>query len=128
VDYEAWVGVAMDYLNSYATESDRHIFALKHSGVPIGFALVNKHLHFNSDGIAIAEFYIDKQHQAKGCGRELAECVFSHFPGQWEVAVTHGNENAQSFWRRVITDYIRGECREWKIDSCDGIGFSFDNR
>ena len=90
--------------------------------------MVNNHLRFNKDGLAIAEFYIDKQHQKKGCGRELAEFVFSQFPGQWEVAVTRGNDNAQNFWRRTICDYIGGEWREWTIDSYDGTGFSFNNK
>ena len=37
-DTDAWVSTAMSYLDSYATETDRHIFALKNAGVPIGFA------------------------------------------------------------------------------------------
>ena len=44
---DAWISTAMNYLDSYATETDRHIFALKHETVPIGFAMLNNHLRFN---------------------------------------------------------------------------------
>ena len=126
-DTDAWVSTAMSYLDSYATETDRHIFALKNAGVPIGFAMLNNYLRFNKEGFAIAEFYIDTQHQANGLGRELAEYVFDQFPGHWEIAVTRGNDNAEKFWRRSISDYTSGEYREWKIDTYDGSGFSFFN-
>lgn len=126
-DHKAWYSAAMDYLDSYSNDSDRHLFALKYSSVPIGFAMVNGHLRFNKDGFAIAEFYIDKQHQSKGCGRELAVNVFSQFPGQWEVAVTQGNDDAQTFWRRIISGYIGDSYKEWSIDTYDGVGFSFSN-
>ncbi len=126
-DTDAWVSTAMSYLDSYATETDRHIFALKNASVPIGFAMLNNHLQFNKKGISIAEFSIDTQYQATGLGRELAEFVFGQFPGHWEVAVTRGNDNAEKFWRRSISSYTRGEYREWKIDTYDGSGSSFFN-
>lgn len=126
-DYETWVGTAMSYLDSYGTESDRHIFVIKNSDVLIGFAMVNNHLRFNEDGFSVAEFFVEKQHQAKNHGRELAEFVFNQFPGQWEVAVTRGNHDALSFWQRVVSDYTNGDFREWEIDSYDGAGFSFNN-
>ena len=126
-DTDAWISTAMNYLDSYATGTDRHIFALNNASVPIGFAMLNNHLRFNKEGFAIAEFYIDTQHQANGHGRELAEFVFCQFPGHWEVAVTRGNENAEKFWRQTISNYTGGKYREWKIDIYDGSGFSFYN-
>ena len=82
-DTDAWVSTAMSYLDSYDTETDRPIFALKNAAVPIGYAMLNNRHRFNKEGFAIAEFCVDTQHQSNGLGRELAEFVFGQFHGHW---------------------------------------------
>lgn len=124
---EAWHSNAMNYLSSYVDTSNRRIYGIKTSDIPIGFAMVNDELRFNDSGFAIAEFYIEKQHQAKGYGRELSEYVFAQIPGQWEVAVSQQNKKAKRFWEQVIFEITSGEYRELDIESYEGIGFSFDN-
>ena len=124
---EAWHSKAMNYLSSYVDTSNRRIYGLKSSEEPIGFAMVNDELRFNDSGFAIAEFYIDKQHQAKGHGRELSEYVFGQIPGPWEVAVAQENKKAKRFWERVIFELTSGEYKELDIASYEGFGFTFDN-
>ena len=59
-DRVAWCEKALKNLQRYSVEDYRHIYILKESNVLIGFAIVNKHLRFNDDGFAVAEFYIQK--------------------------------------------------------------------
>ena len=85
-DHTSWCEGAFKNLQRYRAEDDCHIYVLMESESIIGFALVNKHLRFNNDGFAIAEFYIQKDHERQGYGRQLAEHVFAQFYGNWEVA------------------------------------------
>ena len=126
-DYDSWCDGALKKLQLYSIEDDRHIFILKESESIIGFALVNKHLRFNNDGFAVAEFYIQKDHERKGYGRKLAEHIFAHFSGNWEVAVTLKNNSAQVFWKQVVSSYTYGKFIEKRKSSFRGYGFLFNN-
>ncbi len=123
---EAWYASAMRYLDSYASDSDRHLFSIDESNLAIGFAMVNRELKNNRDGLAIADFYIEPKHQRRGFGRTLAESVFNHFPGRWEVAVLKGNDSAKLFWGQVIASYTQGDFQEWKTNAYEGSGYSFE--
>ena len=123
-DYDSWCEGALKNLQLYSIKDDRHIYSIKESESIIGFAFVNKHLRFNNDGFAVAEFYIQKDHQRKGYGRRLAEHVFAQFPGHWEVAVTLKNNSARVFWKQVVSSYTFVEKRK---SSFSGYGFLFSN-
>ncbi|MBU1340564.1 MAG: GNAT family N-acetyltransferase [Proteobacteria bacterium] len=116
----------MKNLHLYLTTEGRHIFILKKSDAVIGFALVNKHLRFNTDGFSVAEFYIQKKYERKGYGRRLAEHVFEEFKGEWEVAVTKKNKPALVFWGQVVPSYTKGEFLKKQKASFSGYGFVFD--
>ena len=126
-NYDAWCKGALKSLLQYSIKDDRHIYIIKKSESIIGFALINKHLRFNNDGYAIAEFYIRKDHERKGYGRKLAGHVFSLFPGNWEVAVTAANTSARTFWKQVVSSYTHDKFIEKKISSFNGDGFLFNN-
>ncbi|MCP3944230.1 MAG: GNAT family N-acetyltransferase [Desulfobacteraceae bacterium] len=127
-DLPAWCEGALKNLEQYSRADDSFIYILKKSDSIIGFALINKHLRFNHDGFAIAEFYIQKDHGRTGCGRLLAEYVFSRFPGNWEVAVTLKNRSALSFWKQVVSVYTSDIFIKKKKASFDGYAFLFNNR
>ncbi|MBW2265438.1 MAG: GNAT family N-acetyltransferase [Deltaproteobacteria bacterium] len=126
-DHDSWCEGALKYLQRYPIEDDRHIYILKESESIIGFSLVNKHLRFNNDGFAVAEFYIQKDHVRKGYGRKLAEHVFAQFSGNWEVAVSLKNSSARAFWKQVVSSYTDGKFIEKRICSFSGYGFLFNN-
>ena len=126
-DRRSWCEGALKYLQRYSTEDDRHIYILKESETIIGFAFINKHLRFNHDGFAVAEFYIKKDHERKGFGRKLAEHVFAQFSGNWEVAVSKKNHSARVFWKQVVSSYTGGNFVEKRIGSFSGYGFLFNN-
>lgn len=126
-NYDPWCEAALKYLQRYSIESDRHIYVIKESDSIIGFAFVNKHLRFNHNGYAIAEFYIQKDHERRGYGRMLAEYVFAQFSGNWEVAVTLKNNSARLFWAQVVATYTQSIYKEKKILSFSGNVFLFNN-
>ncbi|MBA3011752.1 MAG: GNAT family N-acetyltransferase [Proteobacteria bacterium] len=128
VDLYSWREKALENLRKYARQEDRLIYVLKESNAVTGFALVNQHLRFNRDGLAIAEFYIHKDHGRKGFGRQLAETVFSLSPGNWEVAVTVKNKDAMAFWKQVVSSYTSGDFVEKKKASSDAHGYLFNNK
>ena len=125
-DFDSWCEGALKKLRRYSMAEDRHIYILKESESIIGFALVNKHLRFNTDGFAIAEFYIQKNHQRKGYGRKLAEHVFAQFPGNWEVAVSLKNNLALVFWEQAVSSCTDGSFIKNRNASFCGYGFVFN--
>lgn len=126
-DYDSWCEGALKYLPRYSIKNDWHIYVIKESESIIGFAFVNKHLRFNTDGFAVAEFYVQKNHERKGYGRRLAEYVFAQFPGNWEVAVTLKNNSAWVFWKEVVSSYTHYKFIEKRKSSFNGYGFLFNN-
>jgi len=126
-NYDSWCKGALKNIQLYSVSKNRHVYILKQSEFLVGFALVNKHLRFNTEGCAIAEFYIKKEYKGKGYGRKLAEHVFSQFPGNWEVAVSLKNSSAQFFWQQVIASYTYDKFKKKKISSFNGYGFLFNN-
>ncbi len=126
-DHDSWCECALKNLQRYISENERHIYVLKELECIIGFALVNKHFRFNNDGYAVADFYIQKDHERQGYGRQLAEHVFAQFYGNWEVAVSLKNKAAREFWRRVVSTYTAGNFLEKRRSSFSGYGFLFSN-
>lgn len=127
VHYDAWCETALKNLQSYCLADDRYLFILKKSHRIIGFAMVNKHLRFNTQGFAMAEFYIQKTHEKKGYGRRLAEHVFASFPGNWEVAVALKNRSALAFWEQVVSSLKLDTVIKTKNPRFNGHGFVFNN-
>ena len=126
-DHKPWCERALKNLHRYSVEDGHYSYILVKSDSIIGFALINKHFRFNSDGLAVADFYLQKGYARKGNGRKLAEHVFAQFPGNWEVAVSSKNISAQKFWKQVISSYTCGKFREKTACSFSGFGFVFNN-
>ena len=126
-NYDSWCKGALKNIQLYSVSKNRHVYILKQSEFIVGFALINKHLRFNTEGCAIAEFYIQKEYKRKGYGRKLAEHVFSQFPGNWEVAVSKKNSSALFFWKKVISSYSNDKFIQKKHATFVGYGFIFNN-
>ncbi|MCP4671095.1 MAG: GNAT family N-acetyltransferase [Desulfobacula sp.] len=126
-DQASWCEGALKNLQRYRVKNDHHIYVLMESEFLIGFAFVNKHLRFNNDGFAIAEFYIQKKYNRKGYGRRLAEHVFAQFIGEWEIAVSLKNNLARKFWKKVLSSYTNDKFMEKKTNSFNGYVLIFNN-
>ncbi|MGD8912187.1 MAG: GNAT family N-acetyltransferase [Candidatus Thiodiazotropha sp.] len=126
-DVQAWIDRANKYYELYRTEAERKVYVATSSDELIGFALINNICRFNSGGNAVAEFYITPNNQRKGVGRELSEFVFDQLPGQWEICVTSGNDNAYMFWSKVIAKYTGENYSVKSGDHYDGEAFVFSS-
>ncbi|MCF6247805.1 MAG: GNAT family N-acetyltransferase [Desulfobacula sp.] len=123
----AWRDKALENLQNTAKTEKPLIYSLKKSNDIIGFAQINKHLRFNYEGLAIAEFYVQKEYEKNGYGTTLAEHVFDLFPGSWEVAVAIKNEPARVFWKQVVSSYTSGKFTEKRKNSMKECGLLFNN-
>jgi predicted acetyltransferase len=95
-----------------------------------GFVLVDNDVMVAGSERAITEFFVMRKYRRQGVGTQVAVEVFDRFPARWEVAVLGDNTPAQSFWRRVITQYTGGDFQEIVLDNETWTGpvFFFDNR
>lgn len=124
----AWQEKAVKNLKQDVTGKDCLIYILKNNTDIVGFSVVNRHLRFNTSGRAIAEFYIQKDYQRKGHGREMAEYIFSQFEGYWEVSVSAKNDSARMFWEKVISSYASDEYMAQMKYSINDYGFIFNRK
>ncbi len=125
--FKPWCEKAVKNLSIRAHNKEHKILELKKENIIIGFAIINKHLRFNSDGLAISEFYIQKSHAKTGNGRRLAEYAFDKYPGPWEIAVDSHNHAAHHFWKKVVSKYTTDKFIEKQNQKFDGIGYLFHN-
>jgi predicted acetyltransferase len=97
----------------FADDSCRPLIILQ-NGRPAGFALVSRPLQnqrANCD-FRMSEFFVIESARRCGVGRLATSLIFNRFAGRWEVNEFLHNGVAVAFWRRVISDYTRGQYRE----------------
>jgi len=111
------------YLELYWTEQERFPFLIKLDGNYAGFALIRKITqrelnikHYYS----MAEFFVMKKYRKSGVGRHAAFYLFNSFPGKWEVAEMEENVPAQNFWRKIISEYTKGDYKEVQVEDWEG--------
>ena len=102
-------------LDRYWTKNDCHPFVAFVAGHYAGLALVDSAMKIETGGFWMDQFFVLKKYRRCGVGRELANQVFTALPGQWEVGQMKDNHAAQSFWRRVITNYTAGSFNEHSL-------------
>ena len=106
------------WLDHYWTEAGRYPFLVRVEGKLAGFVLVRT-LEESELGhtYSVAEFFILRKYRRSGVGSQVAGHIFDMFPGPWSVAQTQSNHAAQAFWRKVISEYTRGNYQErWSND------------
>jgi len=102
-----------NYLDHYWTEPGRYPFLVRVEGRLAGLVLVRT-LDESENALthSMAEFFILRKYRHQGIGQVVAQQIFDMFPGQWSVAEVENNRPAQSFWRKVISEYTRGNFQE----------------
>jgi len=101
------------YLDHYWTEDNRYPFIIRVNGKLAGFVLVRDLINTdNTITHCISEFFIMRKYRRQGIGKTVAQKVFDMFPGYWSVAQIEQNIPAQNFWRKVISEYTKGNYRE----------------
>jgi predicted acetyltransferase len=87
----------LDHLDRYWTEPGLHPFLIRVEGRIAGMVLVREGTPHR-----IAEFLVMPKYRRRGAGATAARELFGRFPGAWEVHEMRGNDDAVTFWRRVI--------------------------
>jgi predicted acetyltransferase len=79
-----------------------------------GFALVGSAARWlgNIGAHEIVEFFVLRRFRRSGIGQQMAERLWSAYPGEWLVRVLESNVPAIPFWRSAIASYSQGKYAE----------------
>ena len=105
-------------VDPYWSDAWRHPFVIRSDDHVAGFALVSRKSRLSGDPNTsdVAEFFVLRRYRRQGVGSQMATELFDRFPGRWEVRERRENEQAISFWRRVIASYTGGRYSETAYD------------
>lgn len=104
------------YLDDYWKDETRFPYLVELNGKYAGFVLVRLIEEKERTYFSIAEFFIMKKYRRSGLGKLVASEMFDLHQGQWEVFQIEKNVPAQHFWRKVISDYTKGDYKERIVD------------
>lgn len=117
-------------LDYFWFEATHAAFIVRIDGHPAGFALVDNEVVSEGNERSLTEFFVMRKYRRRGVGREVARRVFAELPGKWEIRVIEANVPAQSFWRRIISEFTSGRFSEQALTSEEWSGpvFWFANQ
>ncbi len=104
-----------DQLARWFADSSAHLMLILKSSVPAGFAMVARGGHAPGRPAAdfrMAEFFIARAQRRLGVGRTAVPLILDRFAGRWEIVEYQRNPGAVDFWRRVVSQYTRGDYQE----------------
>jgi predicted acetyltransferase len=114
------------------SDNSRLPFLARLDGKIVGFALVTQSSEPSGDGEAwdMAEFFVLRRYRHRGIGIQLAEKVWLHCPGRWQIRVMEKNVLARKFWESSIARFT-GQPAQSKNFVTEGVAwhrFSLDSR
>lgn len=115
------------------TSTNRYPFLIRADGNLAGLAMMTQRESSRYTGemnvMDLQEFFVMAAFQRRGIGTQAAKALFDMFPSRWEVFQLSRNSNAQTFWRKVISDYTAGIYLERAVSGGEyaGVVQSFDN-
>jgi predicted acetyltransferase len=92
----------------YWREPSRNPYLVWADGKLAGFVLVQKGSEVSgaTNVWDMTEFFVLRRYRRRRIGTEVAQKVWGHLPGTWEVRVMQLNVAAQRFWARTISEFI----------------------
>jgi predicted acetyltransferase len=98
----------------------------------VGFVLVTQSSEPSGDGEAwdMAESFVLRRYPHRGIGTQLAEKVWLHCPGRWQIGVMEKNILARKFWESSIATFTGQPAQSTRFVK-DGVAwhrFSLDSR
>jgi predicted acetyltransferase len=104
-----------DLMARWFADDRSHPLVILKDGERVGIALVSRPLieRGGEFDFRMSEFFVLRRFRRLGVGRDACQLIFNRFSGRWEVGEFLRNEPAVAFWRRVISEYSRGQFREW---------------
>jgi predicted acetyltransferase len=114
------------------SDNSRLPFLARLDGKLVGFVLVTHgpELFGDSEAWDMAEFFVLRRYRRRGIGTQLAEKVWLHCPGRWQIRVMEKNVLARKFWESRIAKFT-GEPAQYTPFVKDGVPwhrFSLDSR
>jgi predicted acetyltransferase len=114
------------------SDKSRLPFLARLDGKLVGFVLVTQSSEPCGDGEAwdMAEFFVLRRYRHRGIGSQLAEKVWLHCPGRWQIRVMEKNVLAHRFWESSVTKFT-GQLAQFTDFVKDGVAwhrFSLDSR
>ncbi|MDE2305010.1 MAG: GNAT family N-acetyltransferase [Gammaproteobacteria bacterium] len=101
---------------SWFASEHAHPLVLVSGGERVGFALVSRPQIPEAGEAApdyrMSEFFVRGAHRRQGIGSYAARLIFDRFAGEWEIVEYQRNPGSVRFWRRVLTEYCRGDFTE----------------
>ncbi len=118
------------WLDHYWHEDGRYPFLVRVDGKLAGFVLVNQITLLSNSEWSMAEFFIMRKYRRRGVGKTVAFYIFDKFHGIWEIHQLERNIPAQHFWRKIISEYTKGQYTEIFLENESALGpvQQFDNR
>jgi predicted acetyltransferase len=120
----------------YFTDTDRKAYLVNVNEELAGFVLIYPTGKQPNIQWHMGEFFILARFQQRGIGRLVAQQVWNHHPGSWEVTVIPENQRALQFWRKAIAATVdhnfseKIKRKEGRVDPAqpNRIFFTFDTR
>ncbi|MGX9417557.1 GNAT family N-acetyltransferase [Vibrio sp. WJH972] len=97
------------YFGLYWEDNDRFPYILIHQEKPVGFALVRR---IENDVYSIAEFFVLRSARKQGFATLFSHHLFGIHIGVWQVAELEQNLVSQTFWRKTISSFTKGQFEE----------------
>ena len=113
------------------SDNSRLPFLARLDGKLVGFVLVTQSSEPSGDGEAwdMAEFFVLCRYRHRRIGTQLAEEVWLHCPGRWQIRVMEKNVLARRFWESRIAKFT-GQAAQSTHFVKDGVAwhrFSLDS-
>jgi predicted acetyltransferase len=114
------------------SDNSRLPFLARLDGKLVGFVLITQSSEPSGDGDAwdMAEFFVLRRYRHRGIGTRLAEKVWLHCPGRWQIRVMQKNVLARRFWESSIAKFTGQPAQSTHLVK-DGVAwhrFSLDSR
>lgn len=104
-------------LDDYFNKSGYYAYFIISKAVFCGFALIKKQLNNDCrEYFTVGEYFVLKKYRRLGIGKEVANRLFEQFPGHWLIYQSEKNIPAQTFWKKVISEYTNGNLIEYVVD------------
>ena len=116
----------------FLSDNSRFAFLAKLHGKVVGFVLVAKGKKPFGDPMSwdMSEFFVLRRYRRCGIGTQLAEDVWLHCPGLWQIRVMQKNSLAQRFWESSIAKFTGqlAQSTRYVEDGIEWHRFSLDSR
>ncbi len=96
----------------YFENPNEKAFLVRVSNEIAGFVLLDKMHLLGPIDWNMGEFFVLAKFQGKGIASAVVKQIFKEHPGKWSIAVMPENIKAVKFWRKITSDFSKGEYTE----------------